>query len=78
MAVRNPLEPAVQGNQLKKAVPVTPAAPAERAAEEAAAEALLGHRFTRIELLREALTHRSAAPGAEQRRRLQRTPRIRW
>ena len=62
MAVRNPLEPAVQGNQLKKAVPVTPAAPAERAAEEAAAEALLGHRFTRIELLREALTHRSAAP----------------
>jgi ribonuclease-3 len=34
-----------------------------RAAEEAAAEALLGYHFGRIDLLREALTHRSAAPG---------------
>ncbi len=36
-----------------------------RAAEEAAAEALLGHHFRRIDLLREALTHRSAAPGVK-------------
>ena len=51
MAVRDPLVAPVQGHHLSTPPPV----------ETAAAEALLGHRFTRPDLLREALTHRSAA-----------------
>ena len=56
MAVRDPLEPAVLGHQLTDpdaAGPTRDALPR--------AEALLGHRFGRPGLLREALTHRSAA-----------------
>ena len=53
MAVRNPLESPVPGNSLTErkdaALPV--------------AEAILDHQFGRPELLREALTHRSAARG---------------
>ncbi len=52
MAVRNPLVAPVQGHQLIAAMPATDAA-----------EAILGHRFARPDLLREALTHRSAAPS---------------
>ncbi len=54
MAVRHPLEPAVHGDSLT-----------ESAKESGlpAAEAVLGHRFARPDLLREALTHRSAARG---------------
>jgi ribonuclease-3 len=48
MAVRNPLEPHIHGD------PLNPAALDD-------AEAILSHRFARPELLREALTHRSAA-----------------
>ncbi len=50
MAVRDPLDPAAARDQLAHA----PAARIE------AAEALLGHRFVRRDLLAEALTHRSA------------------
>ncbi len=49
MAVRNPLVASVHGDHL------TPGPDAE---------AILGHRFKRPELLREALTHRSAISGA--------------
>ena len=53
MAVRNPLVAAVLGDHLTKAVsPETVASVGEE---------ILGHRFARPELLREALTHRSAA-----------------
>jgi ribonuclease-3 len=58
MAVRNPLVAAVLGDHLTS----PPAAPAT-------AEAILGHVFARPELLREALTHRSAAAGGRQGRR---------
>ncbi len=50
MAVRDPMVAPVQGNHL---IP----------AETDAAEAILGHEFARKALLREALTHRSAAPA---------------
>ncbi len=65
MAIRNPLVPPVQGHLLS-----TGAAPAPRVAGESAAEAILGHSFHNLDLLREALTHRSAAPstrGAKQK-----------
>ena len=54
MAVRNSLESPVQGDSLR-----------DRSKEVAlsAAEAILGHQFDRPDLLREALTHRSAARG---------------
>lgn len=64
MAVRNPLVAAVQGHQLiapPQSTAVDIAMEAGVAIE--AAEAILGHRFTRPDLLREALTHRSAAPS---------------
>jgi ribonuclease-3 len=48
MAVRDSLEPPVHGDHLTSPPP---------------AEAIFGHRFARPELLREALTHRSAAPS---------------
>ena len=51
MAVRDPLDAPVQGHHLSPAL----------AEASAAAEAVLGHRFARADLLREALTHRSAA-----------------
>ena len=55
MARPDPLVPPLHGHHLK---PPTAEAPATQA------EAILGHRFARPELLREALTHRSAAkPG---------------
>jgi ribonuclease III len=53
LALRDPLEPHVLGGAL------TP--PADDAA--ASAEAILGHRFARAELVREALTHRSVLGG---------------
>lgn len=53
MAVRNPLESPVQGNSLS----------ADRDAALPVAEAILDHQFGHPELLREALTHRSAARG---------------
>jgi len=52
VARRNPLEPAVSGDSLTEGVNDAPLQ---------AAEALLGHRFATPALLREALTHRSAA-----------------
>ncbi len=52
MAVRNPLVPPVLGH------PVSGGGPGHTLH---GAEAILGHRFARPELLREALTHRSAA-----------------
>ena len=66
MAVRNPLGPAVLGDQLiapqLATQPATQPGSAVAARPPfAAAEALLGHGFARPELLREALTHRSAA-----------------
>lgn len=73
MAVRYPLEPPVHGNLLTAPAPaaVAPAAVAPAAgvaaADDAAAlrraEAILDHSFARPELLREALTHRSAVAG---------------
>ncbi len=56
MAVRNPLVAPVHGDHLS---PALSAAPDVEAIHRG--EAILGHRFTRPELLREALTHRSAA-----------------
>ena len=50
MAVRNPVVAPVLGDHLSAAAPPS-------------AEAILGHRFQRPELLREALTHRSAVSG---------------
>lgn len=57
MAVRNPLEPALHRHPLNAVM------------EDglAAAEAILGHHFTRPALLREALTHRSALHGRHRR-----------
>lgn len=52
MAVRNPLESPVQGDPLS-----------EKNAALPLAEAILDHQFGRPDLLREALTHRSAAGG---------------
>lgn len=52
MAGRDPLEPPVQGDSLSER-------PGEAALGDA--EAIFGHRFSHPELLREALTHRSAA-----------------
>lgn len=54
MALRNPLESPVQGDSLRD-LPKEATLPA--------AEAILGHQFARPDLLREALTHRSAARG---------------
>lgn len=51
VAVRDSLEPARDGHPLSTQVSRTPI------------ETILGHDFTRPELLREALTHRSAAHG---------------
>ncbi len=56
MAVRNPLVAAVHGDHLSE--PGTTGAEAFRSAE-----AILGHHFDDPGLLREALTHRSAAQG---------------
>ncbi len=55
MAVRNPLVAAVHGDHLSAAPGDAVAAPS--------AEDLVGHRFARHDLLREALTHRSAIIG---------------
>jgi ribonuclease-3 len=52
MAVRDPLEPAAQTRALNLALNLS-----------ASFEAILGHDFKRPDLLREALTHRSAAQG---------------
>jgi ribonuclease-3 len=51
VAVRDPLEPAADGRPLSEITSITPV------------EAILGHAFTRPELLREAITHRSALSG---------------
>ena len=53
MAARDPLVPPVLGDQLTSPSAATPGG----------AEAVLGHQFGRPDLLREALTHRSAAAG---------------
>lgn len=60
MAVRDPLEPDIDGGPLTTSAPddLPGALPNEGPAR---AEAILGHVFRRPELLREALTHRSAA-----------------
>lgn len=55
MAVRDPLGPPVHGHPLTGI-----SAPGDALHD---AQAILGHRFARPELLREALTHRSAAHG---------------
>lgn len=57
MAVRNTLVAPVHGDQLSAA------RQPDAAAERPEAEAILGHHFARQELLREALTHRSAVTG---------------
>lgn len=54
MAVRDPLVAAVYGHQVNMAA-------------NADAEAILGHRFARPDLLREALTHRSASTSGTRR-----------
>ena len=51
VAVRDPLEPAGDGRPLSGPALTTPI------------ETILGHEFTRPELLREAMTHRSALFG---------------
>lgn len=67
MAVRHPLEPSVPSDPLSTAAPQDESSGGERArvedgrGEEGRAEEILGHVFARPELLREALTHRSAA-----------------
>ena len=60
MAVRNPLQPRVHGHQLTDDAGTTSIS---QRSEAPRAEAILGHRFARPELLREALTHRSAVLG---------------
>jgi len=60
VAVRNPLEPAAARHQL---IDATPEQSPNPVAQYNAAEAILGHNFTRPTLLHEALTHRSAAHG---------------
>lgn len=57
MALRGPLEPAVHRHPLSAPPPAASADP------QAAVQAVTGHSFARPELLREALTHRSAAHG---------------
>jgi ribonuclease-3 len=70
MAVRDPLVAPVHGDHLNRpaadaGLHPEPVSEASHAASltRVDAEALLGHRFTRPDLLREALTHRSAAGG---------------
>jgi ribonuclease-3 len=58
VALRHPLEPPVLGHQL------TPPQASTAAGDQPRAETILGHDFARPELLREALTHRSAVIGA--------------
>jgi ribonuclease-3 len=66
MAVRDPLGPAVHGDHLThSASPITASTAPDAIAE------LIGHRFRDPRLLREALTHRSAAPGAGSNERLE-------
>lgn len=63
MAVRNPLVAHVLGDHLSEAPPAE-AGEASHAAEAwRTAEVILGHHFQDPRLLREALTHRSAAQG---------------
>jgi ribonuclease-3 len=63
VALRNPLESPVHGHPLTAAPgPVIPAQTGSRV-EGPRAEDILGHEFARPELLREALTHRSAVVG---------------
>jgi ribonuclease-3 len=57
MALRDPVEPPVHGDHL-----ITPG-PDNATTTGPTPEAILGHRFTRPDLLREALTHRSALGG---------------
>jgi len=54
MAVRNPLVAPVHGHHLSQSAPEV----------ATGAEQLLGHQFAKPALLREAMTHRSAAKGA--------------
>ena len=63
MAGTNPLVAPVLGHHLSRPTDADPGVPpaGQRDASALAAEAILGHRFARPELLREALTHRSAA-----------------
>ena len=51
VAVRDPLEPPADGRALSASALTTPI------------ETILGHHFSRPELLREAMTHRSAVRG---------------
>lgn len=87
MAARNPLEQAVHGHRVSpedaagpsssaSGSPAPAIAPAAEADRIGPAQALLGHRFARPALLREALTHRSALarPGRGGRRRGRRGP----
>jgi ribonuclease-3 len=62
MASRNSLVPPVFGDLLIGPI-MLPAAGEPQATPATEAETLLGHRFVRPDLLREALTHRSAAGG---------------
>ena len=57
MAVRNPLEPPAEIRELSGHPTIQ------------AAEAILGHRFARPDMLAEALTHRSAAPRQKRGRK---------
>lgn len=57
MALRDTLEPPVHGDQLNTPGPDSATNPGPTP------EAILGHRFRRPDLLREALTHRSALGG---------------
>ena len=65
MAVRDPLGPAVYGDHLTLASSTGPSTGLGAIAE------LIGHRFRQPGLLREALTHRSAVPGAGSNERLE-------
>jgi ribonuclease III len=56
VAIRDPLEPVADGRPLSGPALTSPI------------EAILGHDFTRPELLREAMTHRSALQGKRRRR----------
>jgi ribonuclease-3 len=66
MAVRDPLGPAVHGDHLTVSASTGTAGTGPDAIAE-----LIGHRFREPRLLREALTHRSAAPGAGSNERLE-------
>lgn len=63
MAVRDPLAPPVHRDHVSQPTPSR-----ERPQENRAAADLLGHRFARPELLREALMHRSALQAVQPRR----------